>query len=204
MEANDRKRFVKCLLGCAEVYGREVSENVLELWWGLLKDHPIEAIEGAFARHMKSPDAGQFMAKPADIVKMLTGTSLDAAMIAWTSVDRAVRHVGPYASPAFEDPIIMRVLADMGGWVHVITVRGKSDDEWPFVATEFRKRYEGYKAQGEVPEAPDRLTGIGEMETSARGLPFDEGVVVIRLNAGLSHRGLAGAKLLEDQEKKGK
>lgn len=175
MERTDRKRLSACLLAASEVYGREVSEAVAGVWWGALKAYDIEAIETAFQRHMTNPDTGQFMPRPADIVRMLAGTTQDAALVAWAKVDKAVRTVGTYASVTFDDAIAMRVLQDMGGWIALGT---KDSDEWPFVGNEFVKRYQGYRLRGETPDYPRRLAGISEADAARRGLRAREAVLI--------------------------
>ena len=94
MQQPDRKRFASCLMACAEIYGKTLSDSVSAVWWDALKGYEIEAVEAAFGRHFRSPDVGQFMPKPADIIRMLAGTSLDGSMVAWSKVDKAVRTVG--------------------------------------------------------------------------------------------------------------
>ena len=168
MQPADRERFSKCLLACSEIYGREVSPAVMGVWWAALGRFEMKAIESAFGRHMQSPDTGQFMPKPADIIRMLEGTSLDSSMVAWSKVDKAIRNVGPYRSVVFDDAIIHRVLHDMGGWTSLST---KTDDEWPFVGNEFRNRYQGYRSRGELPEYQPRLLGLAEAENQKLGIP---------------------------------
>jgi hypothetical protein len=171
MAPTDRKRLAQCLLAAAEVYGREVSASVTAIWWAALQGHDIEAVEVAFQRHMMNPDTGQFMPKPADIVRMLAGTTQDSAMVAWAKVDKAMRTVGTYQSVVFDDPLAMRVLQDMGGWIALGT---KDGDEWPFVANEFRTRYQGYKQRGETPEYPTRLVGISDADRVRKGLALGD------------------------------
>ena len=98
---------------------------------------------------------------------MLVGTAVDSSMVAWAKFEQAVRRVGPYASVVFDDPLIQRVVQDMGGW---ISFGSKSDEQWPFVGNEFRTRYQGYRTRGEVPEYPSRLIGIAEAENAQRGI----------------------------------
>lgn len=167
MQQRDRKRFAACLAACAEIYGRAISDTVADIWWRLLATHDIEAVETAFQRWFQSPDVGQFQPKPADIVRLLTGTSLDAAMVAWSKVDRAVRRVGPYPSVTFDDALVQRVLQDMGGWIGLGT---KTEDEWPFVGNEFRTRYQGYRSRGETPEYPSMLVGLSQADADRRGV----------------------------------
>lgn len=166
MQQGERKRFVVCLTACAEVYGKPCSDAVIGVWWDALRQFDIGAVEGAFGRHLQSQDVGQFMPKPADIIRMLQGTSVDAAMVAWSRVDRAIREVGTYVSVTFDDPIAMRVLQDMGGWILLGT---KDNDEWPFIGNEFRNRYHGYRSRGEIPECPPVLPGICQAENTSKG-----------------------------------
>ena len=80
-------------------------------------------------------------------------------------MDKAVRQVGTHRSVVFDDPLIHRVLQEMGGW---IGMGQKTEDEWPFVAKEFENRYRGYAMRGERPEYPPVLVGIADA-TNARG-----------------------------------
>jgi len=166
MERQDADRFKACLLGASELYGKTFSKPVLDLWWGALERFPIQAVEAGFARHIQNPDAGQYMPKPADIIRCIEGTTADSAQVAWAAVDRAVRTVGPYASVTFDDAITMRVLQDMGGWIALGT---RTEDDWPFVANEFRARYAGYRGRGGVSAHPPRLPGITEAENARAG-----------------------------------
>lgn len=176
MERRDRERFAACLLAASELYAKPVSEAVVGIWWDALGRFDIAAVESAFRRHMASPDAGQFMPKPADIVRMLSGTSIDAAQVAWAKVDKAIRAVGPYLSVAFDDPLIHRVLHDMGGWIALGT---RTDDEWPFIANEFRTRYTGYRSRAETPEYPRSLIAIAEAENARRNVAAPVEAVLI-------------------------
>lgn len=166
MRQEDSERFGLCLLACSEMYGREVGEAAAGVWWKVLEQYDIEAVEAAFSIHLADPDSGQFMPKPADIVRRMSGTTQDAALRAWAQVDRALRQVGPWQSVVFDDPVTMAVLRDMGGWT---ALSEKSDDEWPFVAREFENRYRGYKQRGETPEHPRRLVGFAEAGNMREG-----------------------------------
>lgn len=166
MEPADLKTFTATLQSCYELYAKEVSPGVIRLWWEAMRPYSLEAFTLAMSRHVQNPDTGQFLPKPADVIRMLGGTTQDKALQAWAKVDRAVRHVGTYESVAFDDPLIHRVLHDMGGWIGLGT---KSEDEWPFVQREFENRYRGFSMRGERPEYPARLIGITEADNTIRG-----------------------------------
>lgn len=171
-DPQDKPAFAAMFNALGELYAREVSPALLRIYWTSLDRFTIDEVRDALNRHVANTEAGQFFPKPADILRMIEGTSTDVALRAWTQVDRAVRTVGPYASVAFDDPITHRVIADMGGWPKLCT-RG-DDREWPHVEREFCTRYRGFAARHDTPEHPPTLTGITEHENTARGLPHRE------------------------------
>lgn len=166
MQASDYDDFSVMLNAVGDLYGKPPAEMAIMIWWRALEHHDLSAIRQGFDRHVRNPDSGQFMPKPADIIKMLQGTTQDGAMVAWAKVDKGVRQVGTYASVAFDDPIIHRVLHDMGGWV---ALGSKTEHEWPFVAKEFENRYRGYRVRNETPDYPKVLIGIAEAQNSTEG-----------------------------------
>ena len=166
MKQADFDDFNLVISAVGELYGKPVGEFAISLWWGALKDYDLKAVQEALSRHVRNPDSGQFMPKPADVVKMMQGSTQDSALSAWAKVDKAVRHVGPYKSVAFDDPLIHVVLHEMGGWT---ALGQKTDDEWPFVAREFETRYRGFKARGEIPPYPPKLVGISDAHNENEG-----------------------------------
>lgn len=162
----DFKRFLTVLTGIADYYGKELSEGVITLYWQGLMQYDIAAVEKALWEHTQNPDSGQFMPKIADVTRNLQGRTVDQASIAWSKVDGAVRRIGTYADVVFDDPIIHRVIADMGGWIKFGTVEEK---EWPFTANEFKTRYQGYRMRGEVPEYAPVLVGIANAHNGKEG-----------------------------------
>lgn len=175
MQRDDFRSFKAMLEGVYSFYGKDASTFALDVWWQAMKHYDLEAIRDALGRHCVNPDSGQFMPKPADVVRMMEGSTLDSAVSAWTKVDRAVQSVGTYASVVFDDPLIHRVLQDMGGWCLLGT---KSVDEWPFVAKEFQTRYRGYRGRKERPEYPPKLIGLTDKENRQRGFKDVEPVMI--------------------------
>ena len=167
MLPTERLRFATLLTGVADYYGKELSQGVVALYWQGLQQYDIDAVEKALWEHTQNPDSGQFMPKIADVTRMLQGRTTDQAAIAWSKVDSAVRRVGTYSDVVFDDPIIHRVIADMGGWIKL----GACPDEreWPHIARNFEGRYRGYKTRGEVPEYQPVMTGIANAQNGLQG-----------------------------------
>lgn len=166
MQQSDFDGFVDIIQAVSEQYGKRLSDSVLALYWQGLQGYDLAAVREALGRHLRNTDTGQFMPKIADIIRMLQGSSLDSALSAWAKVDRAIRQVGPHDSVVFDDPLIHRVLHDMGGW---IGLGQKTDEDWPFVAREFENRYRGFKARNETVDYPATLIGIAQAHNQKEG-----------------------------------
>lgn len=166
LQPNDRAEFSEILTRTAEMYGTKMQPSLLELWWDVLADFDMPAIRRALTMHLRNPDTGQFMPKPADVIRMLGGTTLDAAQIAWAKVHGAVRRVGSWMDVIFDDPLIHCVLGDMGGWVLLCSTL---EDEMPFKAREFENRYRGYARQQAAPQGVPSLTGRINAQNLAEG-----------------------------------
>lgn len=170
MTESDFEVFSALLTAVADYHGRKLSPPVIGIYWQGLRDLELTELRAALNAHVQNPDSGQFMPKLADIRKMISGTTQDSALVAWSKVDRAIRQVGTYADIVFDDPIIHRVIHDMGGWV---AFGGKREDEWPFVAKEFEIRYRGFRMRGEIPAYEPVLIGIAGAQNRNGGFPVE-------------------------------
>ena len=175
MDENQFDEFMDILDIVYEQYGKPLSSGVKMLYWQGLKDISFDVIKQALFKHIRNTDSGMFMPKIADIIKMTQGSSLDAAMQAWSKVDKAIRQKGPYVDVVFDDPLIHKVLHDMGGWIQL---GNKTEEEWPFVAKEFESRYRGFRARSEVPDYPPVLTGIANAYNRSKGIELEPMVMI--------------------------
>jgi hypothetical protein len=187
MRPTDHAQFFELVGNVYAFYRQDYSKFAGSVWLEAMKPYDFAAVADALNRHCVNPDNGQFMPKPADIVRMLEGSTQDSGMVAWSKVDTAIRQRGTYVSVVFDDPIIHRVILDMGGWV---LVGGKDADEWPFVAKEFVNRYRGYKMRSETPDYPPVLIGMAEAQNNRQG--FKSGAPVLIGNVEQAKRVLSG------------
>ena len=156
MTERDVTEFMALIADVYAFYRRDFSKFAGRVWWTAMQQFELGAVTEALGRHSMNPDSGQYLPMPADIVKMLEGTTQDSALVAWSKVDRAVRVVGSWVDVVFDDPLIHRVITEMGGWV---MLGERTFKDWDFVRNEFVNRYRGYKMRGERPEYPGVLTG---------------------------------------------
>lgn len=186
----DRKQFFALIAGVYGFYRQDFSDFAGGVWWEAMKPFDLKAVADALNRHCVNPDVGQFMPKPADVVRMLQGSTQDSALVAWAKVDRAIRTVGTHRSVAFDDPLIHRVLVEMGGWIQL---GAKTEDDWPFLKNEFVNRYRGYRGRSEVPEYPPVLIGVAEAQNGQQNLAHHEPPMLIGDQAQAERVALGGS-----------
>ncbi len=163
----DRLAFARLIAGVYELYGKDISEPVLGMWWEAMRGLELGAVRGALNRHAMNPDAGMFLPKPADVIRELGGTSQDASLLAWSRTVEAVRSIGSWESVKFDDPIINRVIVDLGGWIWLCA---QTEREWPFVEKRFRDAYRAWMHRGlEGTDPVARLPGHFEAQNALRG-----------------------------------
>lgn len=175
MQSHDFDEFDRILQAVAAIYGRDLTPGVVALYWQGLCQYALAAVREALNRHVHNPDTGQFMPKPADVRRMLEGSTHEAALVAWSKVDHAIGKVGPYQSVVFDDPLVHRVIDDMSNW---IKLGEKTEDEWPFVRNEFVNRYRGYCSRRETPAYPPVLIGLIEAENQRNGFQYNAPVLI--------------------------
>ena len=171
MQKSDLERFSKVLTKAFAFYDKAPSKEQVSAWFDVLTGYELEDISRALGAHIRNPDAGQYPPKPADVVKALVGTSDAVSQSAWTKLERAVSSVGPWRSVVFDDPIIHRIVIDMGGWVRLCN---KSGEEWPHVHREFLQRYKGFFVSAKPFDYPGLLLGTADDENRRRGLEMDQ------------------------------
>lgn len=204
MHDQDKVRFATLLTGIADYYNRPLATAVIELYWQGLLQFDLAAVEQALWRHTQTTDdAGKFMPKIADLKQMLLGKTADQAAIAWTKVDTAVRCVGTHRDVVFDDALIHRVVAELGGWIKL----GMADEkEWPFIANQFQTRYRGYRMRNEAPEYVPVLTGIANAHNGKEGFAGQEPILIgeaaqaKRVMLGGTTTAMIGMRQLSDVE----
>ena len=95
-------------------------------------------------------------------------------MQAWTQVATAIREVGAYHSVIFANPLIHRVIRDMGGWIALC--HSKTTD-LPFRAREFETRYRAVVLHPPA-DCPRQLTGWLEQENRLGGYSPPDPVLI--------------------------
>lgn len=74
MTADDRAQFALAMTRLFAVYGDELTDALLESWWGLLQGYDLREIRLAMNCHATDPQWGHRRPAPSDIIRHLTET----------------------------------------------------------------------------------------------------------------------------------
>lgn len=175
MQESDKREFASLLQATMDVYNKDISTDVIKIWWLAMSQFPIEQIRVGLSKYITSPDYGKFPPKPADIIFMMEGSSQDAALTAWNKVLEAISRAGTYKSVCFDDPIIHLCIDDIGGWIGL----GETEEkELPFVQKRFEQTYRNYKSRGDIPAHKRYLIGRSEANNNLLGYASPEPVLI--------------------------
>lgn len=170
---NDKTKLATILAGVYSFYRADLTDFQLAAWLRVLAGFRVEQVQDALDAHLVDPGTGQFLPKPADIVKHLHGTRPDRAALAWSKVFAAIGIVGAYRSLAFDDPAIHCAVEDLGGWPALC--QSKIGD-LPFVEQRFAKSYVAHEKAKTAPVPV--LIGIVEATNRLRGFKAEPPMLV--------------------------
>ena len=177
MNETDKKEFAAIVYPLGLLYEMDMSnKHVLKIWFEALSSYSVQEVAAGVTAYVKCPDHGSYKPKPADIIKMIDGTAADLAFLAWTKLVDALGRVGTYRTVVFDDPVIHRVVDDMGGWT---SFGSKTERELPFAEKEFVGRYRALRVKGSVPRHASRLIGQTEANNAISGWGREEPPVLI-------------------------
>lgn len=173
------EQFAGCMYGLGEAFRQKVTGVTLQAYDMGLSDVPISSIRAACAKAVRSC---QFMPTVYEL-RSLCGLVTDSVdgrdkpTLAWQAVRDAIRKVGGYASPNFEDPTVNAVVRELGGWVALCDT---PTDQMQWVEKRFLAAYASMQRCKLPDDLTTRLTGISEADNVLCG-HSDQGVSVVEV-----------------------
>lgn len=161
----DRAQLVDIITSVHDFYRQDVSEFAMGVWLQCCQGFEVEQVSAALSAHLMDPERGQFMPKPADLVRVLRGTQTDRALVAWGKVLDAAQRVGAYTDVCFDDGVIHAVIEDLGGWV---TICRSETEELPHLQRRFCDSYRAYARRPDV-AYPAKLSGAHSQVNAVNG-----------------------------------
>lgn len=172
MNDSDKKQFYIALGGVCELYEKEITKSLAQIYFAALKQYSVEDVTAAFAKHTNDSEQGMFMPKPAHIVKQIDGTQKqndDAlkgrAEMAHSILLNAVKNTGASRTPKFKDPLITAAIISMGGWPAICAYSQEDLNNWK--RKEFIDNYLNY-AKTPTEFLPSHIAGIEDLDKAKK------------------------------------
>ncbi len=139
MIESDKKVFRVIMVGAGEVYGKEITKPLLQIYYNALKDYSIEYINAAFSEHLADTKHGTFFPKPADILSYLRLSSSHKAESAWLTIVIEIQASGNFKYLQLDDDVALMSLQSIGGWRFICM---SNEDQLPWLKKNFIEAYE--------------------------------------------------------------
>ena len=72
MIPTDRAHFAAAMTRLFAIYGDELTDTLLDAWWGVLAGYDLRDVRWAMNAHATDPDKGRYRPTPADIIRHIT------------------------------------------------------------------------------------------------------------------------------------
>lgn len=148
-----RLEFASIIESLGVVYGKEITDELLAVYFQVLKDIPIWRLKAIAAAHVA---CCRFWPTPSE----LRGANPSAdAVRAWDAANSAIHHHGMYRHVDFEDQVVNATIRHLGGWP-TFCARDPKDETW--TRKEFIQVYKSLANSGLTEEQSQPLAGISE------------------------------------------
>ncbi len=151
MNKTDHKRLIETVVGMYDLYGKEASEFALTTWVHALENCDIDPVCAAFMAHVRDPEAGRFLPRPADIIGRMQARTEDMGQVLWHSVLTHAR-AGNGACPLPEAG--RRALEAIGG---MSVVRRANESENGFLQKRFCDSFQAFTRHEVVEQVNVRI-----------------------------------------------
>lgn len=145
MTNKDRPEFAKLCALLSQVFEKQMSEVLIDIYFDSLKDFDIEQVTSAVHQAIKSR---KFMPKVAELRELIEGGAEDRAAIAWTLFMEAVSN-SEQPSIQFSDKAMATAMdAVFGGWTQACGILSAScsDEMVAHYQKAFLKQYAAARA----------------------------------------------------------
>lgn len=125
----------------SEVFGREISPGLIEVYYDTLSGRRIEEVEAAGRALLRT---AKFFPRPSEFIEAMDGDPDERAAEAWAAVLWAMRKAGGYPVK-FEDGAVGAAIVSMGGWLRLCDSR---ESDLPHLRREFMSAYKTLRRRG--------------------------------------------------------
>lgn len=178
----DRAIFFKVMATVQQYFGKNLEQDVLDLYWNSLKQFTLEEFQTASTNIMQ--EFNPTSAKPFPLIRdfrAMCGKDGETRAVNIISlVKAAAKKYGQYESIDFDDLALHSVIERYGGWPDIVLW---SEKDWQFHERNFIAAYKA--AQSAKMAGPYYVMGLVEIANRAAGEAVSEPIAVAGPNVGM-------------------
>ncbi len=163
MKQQDKKDFAVLMTSTGEMYSKEISTDLIKLYYEILINYSINDVKKGFSKHILNPKHGSFFPKPADITRNIKTFEIAVeakAEMAWAEILNKISTVGSYNQLEMEDKQALATVKALGGWKRLCF---NTTEQLVWAKKEFISIYENYESIP-IESLPHSLPGRIELE----------------------------------------
>ena len=145
MDESNKKEFATIFYAMGEFYDKQVSKELLLMYFDDLIEFSINDIRLGAKSHRQDPKHGTFFPKPADIIRHLQTNKIsteDKGMLAWNQIMLEMRRHGAYDPLQLDDKQALAAIAAVHSWKDLC---GMPEKDLTWAKKEFLANYVLYE-----------------------------------------------------------
>ena len=171
MNEDDRQAFGEVLADMFGYYKEELSSLAFTVYFNALKKFSVLEITEAVSQFISYNEYSFRRPQPSQIANLITGSPGSRVLLASKKLREAIERYGPYRYLVFDDPLIHKIVEQMGGLVFFCQQR--DEHELKFQMDRFQKFYRDFQGSRLPPGSyPSVLNSI--LHNEDRGLDEKE------------------------------
>lgn len=158
------KVFKIGILFLSETYGKKLKDEIIEVYWGILKDYSGEEFKKMLENIVKTfiPTSQVPFPLIPHFLGAIGAAGASRSQLAVMAVKTALEKYGAYDTVSFGDPAIHETIRQFGGWIEFCNLPA---DWWQFNEKRFSQIYE---AAQKYNSGINKLCGIFELENAGK------------------------------------
>ena len=193
------KKFLACMIYLQKLFAKELSDEVVAIYWERLKTFPDIDFEMAMKDIVDTFIPTSTVPFPM-IAHFIQSTGLSnegRAHAAVVMVKRYAESCGSYKSVNFGDRALHSTINRFGGW----TIIARWGEEWQYQEKNFMEAYKS-ALEYDPNDGPSHCEGIFEIENYKKNLSAEQQKIADRVGKPIEIKWRGFKNLLEDKNKK--
>jgi len=156
MTPNHIDDFGRLMKDIGELYKFRPTKAIMNLYWTTLDPYQIEDVISATYKHVMSPKYGNYMPKPCDIIRQISGDCRTVSHRDWLNFYNSLSQVGPYDLVKYESDMIHGFISYYGGWKKIRAAIHFENNKTSF-PTSVNKKFDDFYFSSQEHDAYDSV-----------------------------------------------